>query len=140
MPSDFASMGSSFRLSERFWSLARRLVPKPARAHPLGGGRPRVPDRRVLAAIFFVLRNGRQGRGGGAASAGWRAPPRAGPPRAGGHLLRAADGLPVEGAGCDRPRLGLDGPPPLPGVGWGRAGLPALAGGGGGGGRGGGGR
>src|SRR5215218_5524644 len=55
---------------------------------------------------------------GQGASAGWRAPPRAGPARAGGHLLRAADGLPVEGAGCDRPRLGLDGPPPLPGVGW----------------------
>src|SRR5919206_316311 len=60
MPSDFASMGSSFRLSERFWSLARRLIPKPARVHPLGGGRPRVPDRRVLAAIFFVLRTGCQ--------------------------------------------------------------------------------
>src|SRR4029453_3519006 len=60
MPSDFTSMGSSFRLSERFWSLARRLVPKPARVHPLGGGRPRVPDRRVLAAIFFVLRTGCQ--------------------------------------------------------------------------------
>jgi putative transposase len=53
-------MGSSFRLSERFWSLARRLIPKPARVHPLGGGRPRVPDRRVLAAIFFVLRTGCQ--------------------------------------------------------------------------------
>jgi transposase len=50
----------NFRLSERFWSLARRLIPEPARAHPLGGGRPRVPDRRVLAAIFFVLRTGCQ--------------------------------------------------------------------------------
>jgi putative transposase len=47
-------------LSERFWSLARRLIPKPARVHPLGGGRPRVPDRRVLSAIFFVLRTGCQ--------------------------------------------------------------------------------
>src|SRR3712207_7483654 len=48
---DCASMrSSSFGLSERFWSLARRLIPKPARVHPLGGGRPRVPDRRVLAA------------------------------------------------------------------------------------------
>ncbi|HEX6015767.1 MAG TPA: IS5 family transposase [Geminicoccaceae bacterium] len=61
MPADRASIGSaSFGLSERFWSLARRLIPKPARAHPLGGGRPRVPDRRVLAAIFFVLRTGCQ--------------------------------------------------------------------------------
>src|SRR5918998_3033438 len=66
---------------------------------------------------------------GQGASAGWRAPPRAGPPRAGGHLLRAADGLPVESPGRDRPRLGLDRAPPLPGVGWGRAVLPALAGG-----------
>jgi putative transposase len=61
MPADYAPMGaSSFGLSERFWSLARRLIPKPARVHPLGGGRPRVPDRRVLAAILFVLRTGCQ--------------------------------------------------------------------------------
>lgn len=53
-------MSASFRLSDRFWSLARRLVPKPERVHPLGGGRPRVADRRVLAAIFFVLRTGCQ--------------------------------------------------------------------------------
>jgi hypothetical protein len=31
---------------------------KPARVH-LDGGRPRVSDRRVLAAIFFVLRTAR---------------------------------------------------------------------------------
>jgi putative transposase len=61
MPADCASKGcSSFGLSERFWLLARRLIPKPARVHPLGGGRPRVSDRRVLAAIFFVLRTGGQ--------------------------------------------------------------------------------
>src|SRR3712207_9528894 len=53
-------MDPSFGLSERFWSLAQRLIPKPAKAHPLGGGRPRVPDRRVLAAIFFVLPTGCQ--------------------------------------------------------------------------------
>src|SRR5215218_2899710 len=67
---------------------------------------------------------------GQGASAGWRAPPRAGPARAGGDLLRAADGLPVEGAGRDRPRLGFDRAPPLPGMGRGRLLLPALAGGG----------
>src|ERR671917_2768655 len=53
-------MNSSFQLSERFWSLARRLIPKPAKPHPLGGGRPRVPNRAVLAAIIFVLRTGCQ--------------------------------------------------------------------------------
>jgi putative transposase len=53
-------MGTSFRLSERFWSLARRLIPKPPKLHPLGGGRPRVPDRAALAAIMFVLRTGCQ--------------------------------------------------------------------------------
>src|SRR5215218_588509 len=66
---------------------------------------------------------------GQGASAGWRAPPRAGPARAGGHLLRAADGLPVEGPGRDRPRLGFHRAPPVSGVGAGRAVLPALAGG-----------
>src|SRR5919107_2722324 len=50
----------SFQLSERFWSLARRLIPKPAKPHPFGGGRPRVPNRAVLAAIIFVLRTGCQ--------------------------------------------------------------------------------
>src|SRR4028118_1106423 len=53
-------MDSSFQLSERFWSLARRLIPKPAHPHPWGGGRPRVPNRVVLAAIIFVLRTGCQ--------------------------------------------------------------------------------
>jgi hypothetical protein len=53
-------MGTSFRLSERFWSLARRLIPKPPKLHPLGGGRPRVPDRAALAAIMFVPRTGCQ--------------------------------------------------------------------------------
>jgi putative transposase len=53
-------MNSSFQLSERFWSLARRLIPKPAKPHPFGGGRPRVPNRAVLAAIIFVLRTGCQ--------------------------------------------------------------------------------
>jgi putative transposase len=53
-------MSSSFQLSERFWSLARRLIPKPAKPHPFGGGRPRVPNRAVLAAIIFVLRTGCQ--------------------------------------------------------------------------------
>src|SRR5215213_9021936 len=48
---------------------------------------------------------------GQGASAGRRAPPRAGPPRAGGHLLRAADGVPVEGAGRHRLGLRLDSPP-----------------------------
>src|SRR5918996_6319899 len=53
-------MNPSFQLSERFWSLARRLIPKPAKSHPFGGGRPRVPNRAVLAAIIFVLRTGCQ--------------------------------------------------------------------------------
>jgi putative transposase len=53
-------MSSPFRLSDKFWSLARRLIPPPRKLHRFGGGRPRVPDRRVLEAIFFVLRTGCQ--------------------------------------------------------------------------------
>jgi putative transposase len=53
-------MAASFRLSDEFWSVAKPLIPKPTRRHPLGGGRPRVADRRVLEAILFVLRTGCQ--------------------------------------------------------------------------------
>jgi hypothetical protein len=53
--SDCVLMGSPFRLSDQFWLLAQRLIPRLARVHPLGGGRPRVPDRRILGAIFFVV-------------------------------------------------------------------------------------
>src|ERR687897_318746 len=57
---DCAPTNPSFQLSERFWSLARRLTPNPPKPHPFGGGRPRVPNRAVLAAIIFVLRTGCQ--------------------------------------------------------------------------------
>jgi hypothetical protein len=67
---------------------------------------------------------------GQGAPAGWRAPPRAGPPRAGGHLLRAADRVSVESPGRDWARLGLDRAPALPGMGRGRPVLPPLARGG----------
>src|SRR5215211_2663201 len=53
-------MASSVQLTEPFWLLARRLIPKPTKVHRWRGGRPRVPDRRVLAAILFVLRTGCQ--------------------------------------------------------------------------------
>src|SRR5215204_2918892 len=53
-------MASSVQLAEPFWLLARRLIPKPTKVHRWRGGRPRVPDRRVLAAILFVLRTGCQ--------------------------------------------------------------------------------
>src|SRR5215211_2320058 len=53
-------MASSVQLTEPFWLLARRLIPKPTKVHRWRGGRPRVPDRRVLAAIIFVLRTGCQ--------------------------------------------------------------------------------
>lgn len=53
-------MASSVPLTEPFWLLARRLIPKPTKVHRWRGGRPRVPDRRGLAAILFVLRTGCQ--------------------------------------------------------------------------------
>ena len=35
-------MASAVRLSEPFWLLARRLIPKPTKVHCWRGGRPRL--------------------------------------------------------------------------------------------------
>jgi len=36
------------------------LLPQRVNTHPLGGGRPRVPDRKCANGIFYVLRTGCQ--------------------------------------------------------------------------------
>jgi transposase len=52
-----------WELSDAFWTRIEPLLPKaapPPRARRKVGGRPRVPPRRVFAAILYVLRTGCQ--------------------------------------------------------------------------------
>ena len=49
-----------YRVSDALWAKIEPLLPKHPNRHRFGGGRPRVPDRRALDAIFFVLRTGCQ--------------------------------------------------------------------------------
>ena len=49
-----------WRVSDEMWEEVDPLLPKHRNTHPLGGGRPRVEDRRAFDAILFVLRTGCQ--------------------------------------------------------------------------------
>jgi transposase len=49
-----------FIVPEELWARWEPLIPAHANPHPLGGGRPRRPDRDCANAIFFVLRTGCQ--------------------------------------------------------------------------------
>jgi transposase len=48
-----------WRLPEELWAEMEPLLP-PRPTHPLGSHRSRVPDRRAMDAIFFVLQTGCQ--------------------------------------------------------------------------------
>jgi putative transposase len=50
----------SFQVSEELWEVLEPLLPQRVNTHPLGGGRPRVPDRTCANGIFYVLRTGCQ--------------------------------------------------------------------------------
>src|SRR5215210_6577409 len=54
------SKASSFRISDELWIKIEPLLPVHVNTHRFGGGRPRVPDRKCLDGIFFVLRTGCQ--------------------------------------------------------------------------------
>jgi len=49
-----------YRVSDALWAKVEPLLPKHPNTHRFGGGRPRVPDRQTMDAIFFVLRTGCQ--------------------------------------------------------------------------------
>ncbi len=49
-----------FRCPNELWEKLAPLIPPHVNTHRLGGGRPRVPDRRCMDGIFFVLRTGCQ--------------------------------------------------------------------------------
>ena len=46
----------SFQVSDELWAVLAPLIPQRVNTHPLGGGRPRVPDRTCANGIFYVLR------------------------------------------------------------------------------------
>jgi transposase len=49
-----------YRVSDELWKKIEPLLPKHKNTHRFGGGRPRVPDRKAMDGIFFVLRTGCQ--------------------------------------------------------------------------------
>jgi transposase len=52
-------VSNRWRISDALWAKIELLLP-PRKPHPLGCHNPRVPDRRAMDAIFFVLRTGCQ--------------------------------------------------------------------------------
>ena len=46
----------SFLVSDKLWEVLAPLFPQRVNTHPLGGGRPRVPNRTCANGIFYVLR------------------------------------------------------------------------------------
>jgi transposase len=56
------TMAGVFRIPDEMWERIAPLIPVHVNTHPLGGGRPRVPDRQVMDGIFFMLRTGCQWR------------------------------------------------------------------------------
>ena len=57
-PNNRATTG--FRLSDDLWKVLEPVLPVRVNPHRVGGGRPRVADRRGADAIFYVLRTGCQ--------------------------------------------------------------------------------
>ena len=51
---------SSFQISDELWEVLAPLLPHRVNTHPLGGGRPRVPDWTCANGICYVLRTGCQ--------------------------------------------------------------------------------
>jgi putative transposase len=49
-----------YRISDELWEKIEPLIPRHRNTHRFGGGRPRVPDRKAIDGIFFVLRTGCQ--------------------------------------------------------------------------------
>jgi putative transposase len=51
---------SKWLISDELWNEIEPLIPKAINRHRFGGGRPRVPDRKAMEGILFVLRTGSQ--------------------------------------------------------------------------------
>src|SRR5215216_6611324 len=58
MQSENFGVAEAFSLPDALWAQAQPLIPPlPAKQKP---GRPRMPDRQALTAIFYVMRTGCQ--------------------------------------------------------------------------------
>jgi len=57
-------VGAAYQIPDRLWDRIRVLLPPPKRKKK--SGRPRMPDRQAMNAVFYVLRTGCQ----------WKAIPR----------------------------------------------------------------
>jgi transposase len=49
-----------WKISDELWAKMEPLLPEVVNTHPRGGGRKRVPYRKVMNGILFVLRTGCQ--------------------------------------------------------------------------------
>lgn len=49
-----------WEVSEDLWERIKRHIPRVLRRNPKKGGRPRVPERKVMNGILFVLKTGCQ--------------------------------------------------------------------------------
>ena len=49
-----------YKISDELWEKIEPLLPKHPNMHRFGGGRPRIPDRKAMDGILFVLRTGCQ--------------------------------------------------------------------------------
>lgn len=52
--------GTNWVISDELWAKIEQLLPVPVNTHPRGGGKKRVPYRKVMNGILFVLRTGCQ--------------------------------------------------------------------------------
>lgn len=59
MSDDHEPVRREWRIPDELWERIEPLLP-PRKPHPLGCHRPRVDDRKAMAAMFFVLRTGCQ--------------------------------------------------------------------------------
>ncbi len=50
------TMAGIFSIPDEMWERIEPLIPEHVNTHPLGGGRPRAPDRQAMDGIFYVLR------------------------------------------------------------------------------------
>lgn len=61
LATESAPVRRDWRIPDELWERLHPLIPPPPpKPHPLGCHRPRIPDRKAMDGIFFVLRTGCQ--------------------------------------------------------------------------------
>ena len=97
----------AFRVSDELGEVLAPLIPQQVNTHPLGGGRPRVPDRTCADGICYVLRTGCQ----------WKALDATGIGSGSAAHLRFQEWT-AAGVFLELWRVGLERFDELPGLGW----------------------